>query len=104
MVVFLYIDGVNNSSIGQISRRPISILSERMIFETGLNILKLPAGPTISRPGPMLFRQAITAVTVTSVLKPSIRVKRNMETIEINQYTAKYAIVFLITVSLFADG
>ena len=82
-------DGVNNNSIGQISRRPINILSERIILETGENMLKFPAGPIISRPGPMLFRQAITAVTVTSVLNPSITVSRNIEPMAINQYTQK---------------
>ena len=86
---FLYTDGVNNSSIGQISKRPISIFSERIILERGENMLKLPAGPTISRPGPMLLIHAITAVTVTSVLKPSKTVSRNIEPIAINQYTQK---------------
>ena len=60
----------------------------------------MPAGPIISRPGPMLFRQAITDVTVTSVLNPSIMVSKNIEPMAINQYTQKYVRVFFITTSL----
>ena len=48
--------------IGKISRRPASISKLRTSLDRVLKALKLQVGPTASRPGPMLLKQASTAV------------------------------------------
>ena len=44
---------------------------ERMIFETGEYIAKLPVGPTSSSPGPIFDRQEAAAVKFVARLWPS---------------------------------
>ena len=71
--------GENSRSIGKISSLPKSIQSERMIFEKPEYCEKLPTGPTIPSPGPMLLIVATTAVKLYSVVNPSIDISRNAQ-------------------------
>ena len=66
---------------GKISKRPRSIFSDKMILEKLLKMPKLQVGPTASRPGPMLLRQAKTAVMLVSTLCPSMPMARMEMTI-----------------------
>ena len=63
------IAGWNRISRGKSSRRPASISNISTHFEKMEKCAKFWVGPTISRPGPILFNVAITAVKfVTSPL------------------------------------
>ena len=48
----------------------------------------MPAGPTISRPGPILLKQARTALKLVVTLKPSVEMIRNDIT-SMQEYAAK---------------
>ena len=48
--------------MGRISSLPASISNIRIYFEKTENCEKFPHGPTISSPGPILFKVAVTAV------------------------------------------
>ena len=62
------------------------------------NPLKLPIGPTISIPGPMLFMQDITAVTLVVKLKSSIET-RSVDAIITITYATRYIETFLTSAS-----
>ena len=64
--------GDKSISIGNISSLPISISSARTNVERLENIEKFSAGPTLEKPGPMLFRAEATAVKFVSKSKLSI--------------------------------
>lgn len=81
-------DGVNNSMIGKISKRPISILKDSTILEIPENPEKLPIGPTNPKPGPTLLRQVTTAVSVVSKSNSSIDTIKKEEN-KINAYIVK---------------
>ena len=51
---------------GMISSLPSSMSTQSTTLESGLNSAKLPAGPQMPNPGPMLFRQETTAERLTS--------------------------------------
>ena len=53
--------------MGNISSLPRSIAKERSSFEKGEYAKKLDAGPTASRPGPILLKHAIVAVKFVSI-------------------------------------
>ena len=57
-------------SIGMISSLPASISNIRMNLEKTENSEKFPVGPTISRPGPILFSVAAIAVKFVVKSKP----------------------------------
>ena len=57
--------------MGNISKRPASILKHKSSLEGTENAAKFPIGPTISRPGPTLFRQAATEVNEVIKSNPS---------------------------------
>ena len=48
--------------MGKISKRPASISNINTYLEKTEKFAKLPVGPTISSPGPILFSVAATAV------------------------------------------
>ena len=66
-------------SIGMISSLPNSMSSERIILEKAEKAEKLPIGPTVSMPGPILFMHDSTAVKLVSRLKPSKDMKMQEE-------------------------
>ena len=84
--------------IGIISRRPTSIVNDRIILEKPENPEKLPIGPTTSSPGPTLLMQVITDVKLVSKLNPSMEISKNADN-NIEIYTTKY-LVAECTVSL----
>ena len=49
---------------------------------------KFPMGPTTSRPGPMLLMQAVRAVKVVTMSKPS-RLSSRKETVNTRRYTVR---------------
>ena len=57
---------LNSARIGKISNRPSSISAESTNLERLLSILKFAVGPTVSSPGPILLKQAMTAEMVVS--------------------------------------
>ena len=61
----------------------MSIFAERTSFEKSLKSAKFSTGPTAARPGPTLFIQVTTAVTVVVKSKLSI-VKSNEDNPIIN--------------------
>lgn len=77
--VFFHVYGLNKSRIGKSSNLPASISKIRTIFDRTEKSAKLPVGPTTSSPGPMLFKQAITAVKLVVESKLSREI-RNTET------------------------
>ena len=79
-------------SIGKISKRPNNISKESTSFESTEKFEKLPAGPTMPRPGPILLRQAIIAVVVDSRSKPSNESKRTEP-----HMIARYATIYAVT-------
>ena len=64
--------------MGNISSLPRSIAKERSSFEKGEYAKKFDAGPTASRPGPMLLKQAAVAVKLVSMEKGSMLRSRNI--------------------------
>lgn len=58
--------------MGNSSKRPASISNIRTYFEKLEKTEKFCVGPTISKPGPMLFSVAATAVKLVVKLKLSI--------------------------------
>ena len=56
------VEGEKSRSIGKSSSLPASILKQRTSLESGEKREKFCVGPTASRPGPMLFIVAATAV------------------------------------------
>ena len=64
-------DVENRISIGKISSLPASISNINTYLENVENIAKFPVGPTSSKPGPMLFRVAATAVKFVTKSKLS---------------------------------
>ena len=62
------------------------------------NPLKLPIGPTISIPGPMLFMHDITAVTLVVKLKSSTETRSVVAIITIT-YATRYIETFLTSAS-----
>ena len=59
---FRHVSGMNSTSMGKISRRPASISKISTSFAGSAKQPKFCIGPAISKPGPMLFRVAATAV------------------------------------------
>lgn len=64
--------------MGKISSRPMSISAVSTNLLKSENWEKLPTGPTISSPGPMLLRQEATALMVVVMEKLSTEMN-NME-------------------------
>ena len=60
------LEGANSSSMGNISSRPTSMSKDSSSLDAGEKAEKLPRGPTISSPGPMLLMQAVRAVKVVT--------------------------------------
>ena len=67
---------LNSTSTGRISKRPIIIHKESTNLDRGENAEKLPMGPTISKPGPMLLMHATTAVKEVPKVKLSTATAR----------------------------
>ena len=63
--------GLTSISTGKISSLPMSMHRLSTILLRSLKAAKLPVGPTLPRPGPMLDRVATTAVKLVSKEKPS---------------------------------
>ena len=57
--------------MGKISSLPISIIIEKVIFERFENSEKFMVGPTLLRPGPILFIVVATAVKLVAKSKLS---------------------------------
>ena len=74
-IIYLVLLGTNKIKIGHISRRPAIIVKESKTFEKGLKKAKLPEGPTISSPGPILFIVAATAETAVRKLFVSRQIR-----------------------------
>jgi hypothetical protein len=69
---------VNKSKSGKISSLPKSIAKERTAVAISEYISKLAIGPTFARPGPILLKQAETAVKFVSRSKGSSEITRNI--------------------------
>ena len=63
---FFQVDGIKAMRSGNISSLPISIARESTSLEKLEYAAKLPAGPTISNPGPTLLKQVAAAVKLVS--------------------------------------
>ena len=88
--------GTNKSSIGNNSKRPANISNINTYFEKGEKCAKFCVGPTISRPGPMLFIVAATAVKF--VIKSfSYKEIKNTERINKERNVTKYTFVARMT-------
>ena len=68
--------------MGKISRRPASISKISTSLAGSAKPLKFRMGPTSSRPGPMLFMVAATAVKFVTMSKP-LRLMSKKEVIKI---------------------
>ena len=84
--------------IGKISKRPASISKHKSSFDGKEKAAKLPIGPTISSPGPTLFKQADTEVNDVTKSNSSTAVMIRIETAKIRIYTIRKEVV-LRTVS-----
>ena len=79
-------------SIGNNSKRPASISNISTYLEKSEKIEKFCVGPTSSKPGPILFNVAATAVKL--VVKPKLSIPiSNTDKKNITKYTAIYALV-----------
>ena len=77
---FFQVAGWKSINIGKISSLPASISNIRIYLEKTEKDAKLPVGPTISRPGPILLSVAATEVKVVVKSNPS-RLIRRIDTI-----------------------
>ena len=73
---------------GKISNRPASMSKINTHLERQEKELKFPIGPTISRPGPILFNVAVTAVKFVIRSKLSREIIRT-EAPKIRRYTLR---------------
>ena len=69
--LFVQVPLENNAKIGKISNLPANISIISTSFEKRLKPPKLQVGPTASKPGPMLLKQARTAEMFVPVEKLS---------------------------------
>lgn len=81
---FFQVLGDNNSRIGKISSLPANILKIITNFDRLEKSPKFPMGPTISKPGPILFKVAAIAVKVEVKSKLS-KLTINKEPANINK-------------------
>ena len=96
--IFFQVDGENNNSIGNSSRRPASISNISTNLDKIEKPPKLQVGPTAPSPGPMLFKVAATAV------KFDVKSKLSRLTISTDAaYRKKYVIKYAFT-ELTTDG
>lgn len=90
--IFFQVDGENNNSIGNSSRRPASISNISTNLDKIEKPPKLQVGPTAPSPGPMLFKVAATAV------KFDVKSKLSRLTISTDAaYRKKYVIKYAFT-------
>ena len=62
--------GVKRTSRDMTSSRPSTMVNAQIQVWRSLNGMKLPAGPSSFRPGPMLLMQAITAAKAVTMSSP----------------------------------
>ena len=70
-------DGANKTNIGKNSRRPAIMQNERTTLVKGENAAKVPDGPTMPRPRPVLLNDAMTAVALVTISLPSKEIRRS---------------------------
>jgi hypothetical protein len=75
----LQVLGENRIRKGYNSKRPNSISADKRIFEMERKPEKLPVGPTIFKPGPILLRQETTAVKFVTISILSTMERSNTE-------------------------
>jgi len=65
-------EGAIKINKGKNSSLPATMQNERTIFDSGVNAVKFPAGPTAPSPGPTLLSEVKTAVALVIISLPSV--------------------------------